>query len=197
VLFAPFLDAKATQQSPAFDFEVDFRVNKSQEQGGHRIIDWHLTIGEREFRHLDTERRGRWYHGDPIRFSLRWAKDAYRLPIEQQNQAAVEVQDATVTYTYTNSWSLISFLRRHAGSPGDYAYFFDPRPHTLIFRVATKPVGQEDDSLPTEAHTTKVFVRLRILSSDHQEEMIVPDFPVSAPPLQQDPSQVLSSALDP
>jgi hypothetical protein len=58
-------------------------------------------------------------------------------------------------------------------------------------------VGQEDDSPPTEAHTTKVFVRLRILSSDHQEEMIVPDFPVSAPPLQQDPSQVLSSALDP
>ena len=197
VLFAPFLDAKGTQQIPALDFEVDFRVNKSQEQGGHRIIDWRLAVGEREFRHLDTERRGRWYHGDPIRFSLRWAKDAYRLPIDPQNQAEVEVKDATVTYTYTNPWSLISFLRRHAGSPGDYAYDFDPRPHTLIFRVETKPVGQEDDSLPAEENTTKVFVRLRILSSDNQEEIIVPDFPTSAPPLQQDPSQVLSSALDP
>ena len=197
VLFAPFLDAKGTQQIPALDFEVDFRVNKGQEQGGHRIIDWRLAVGEREFRHLDTERRGRWYHGDPIRLSLRWAKDAYRLPIDHQNQAEVKVQDATVTYTYTNSWSLISFLRRHAGSPGDYAYYFDPRPHTLIFRVETKPVGQENDSLPTEENTTKVFVRLRLISPDNQAEMIVPDFPTSAPPLQQDPSQVLSSALDP
>ena len=197
-LFAPFLDAKGAQQIPALDFEVDFRVNKSQEQGGHRIIDWRLAVGEQEFQHLDTERRGRWYYGDPIRFSLRWAKDAHRLPIEHQNQAEVEVKDATVTYTYTNSWSLISFLRRHTGSPGDYTYFFDPRPHTLIFRVETKPVGQEEgDSLPTEENTTKVFVRLRLISSDNQEDMIVPDFPTSAPPLQPDPSQVLSSAVDP
>jgi len=89
-------------------------------------------------------------------------------------------------------------LRRHTGSPGDYTYFFDPRPHTLIFRVETKPVGQEEgDILPTEEKTTKVFVRLRLISSDNQEDMIVPDFPTSAPPLQPAPSQVLSSAVDP
>jgi type VI secretion system protein ImpL len=197
-LFDEFLQSTGTQERPTLAFAVDFRVNQQHERGGNRIIDWQLSLGKQHFRYLDADRRGRWRYGDPIRFSVRWAKDAPTHPAADVPQPGVEVKGGRVIYTYTNPWSLFSLVRRHASAAEDFDRFVDPKPHTLKFLIDTAPVEpvEHGGSGRTALPPTKVFIRLSVTSPDHKHQRIIPSFPTVAPHLQPGQNQTLSSVLD-
>lgn len=173
------------ERAPVVDLDVDFRVNQRNEAGGNQIIDWILEVGDRKIQAHDAERRGRWSFGDPIRLSLRWAKDAPDAPAPVANRG-VRVEERTVIYEYPNRWSLFSLLKNHASAPTDFGSLVDPKPYTLRFVIETRPAGKGDKKEGPPAGTAKVFVRVTPVSPDQKERLVLPAFPEKAPPLNQE-----------
>jgi len=181
LFFAPFLegggkDAKEKAEAPAFDFFVKFRVNQRHETGGNQIIEWKLTVGEQEFRYWGEKSRGRWRFGDPIRLSLRWAKNSTVFPIPETGYPEMKVEDRTVEYKYDTLWSLIHFLRRHSCSPADFDQLADSKPHTLKFVIETRRKGAEGQD--DERSQTKVFIRVTPAAPDEKKKeiLVMPSF---------------------
>jgi type VI secretion system protein ImpL len=173
-LFAPFLDdAKAL--ALVFDYEVEFRVNRRREVGGNQIIEWELEVGDQKITARDTMRRGRWVLGDPVRLSLRWAKDANIVPAAE-NAEGIVYEDRKVTFEETDRWSIFRLFRTHASVPSDFDQLVDPTPQTLKFIVPTMMTG--DDPMQT-----RVYVRLTLLTADKKEPITLPSFPDRAPAL--------------
>jgi type VI secretion system protein ImpL len=179
--FAPFLQHQDVEL-PAFDIQADFRANRSHEIGGQQIIDWRLDIGQQAFQYHESNRLGRWQFGDPVRFSLRWAKDAPSGPLASGQQPWIDSENRRAVYTYPNHWALLSFLRQHAANPGDFDRFADPKPHTLKFIVPTTATDATPRLEGPEAATqVTVFMRLQLLSADKKSAMTLPRFPIRAP----------------
>lgn len=178
--FAPFLDAKTPQKAPLYDVEADFRVNRDHEVGGYQIIDWVLEVGNQRFTNRDEARRLRWGPGEPVALTLRWASDAPRQPVSPARPAVrtwSSVDGRTVSYRFTNRWSLLSALEVLRARPEDVAAFTDLEPQTLGLSITTRRVA---DGLP-DAQPTEVFVRLSVLAPDSSETLSVPRFPSRAP----------------
>ncbi len=171
-VFATFLnDPKA--MVPVFDFEVDFRVNRSRESGGNNVIEWALQVADQTITAGDTQRRGRWVLGNPVRLSLRWAKDGTIAPA-LASSAGVVVQDRTVTFEDLTRWSMFRMLKAQASTPADFDQLADPMPNTLKFVI---PTMQTTTGITTQ---TRVFVRVTLLT-DKQAPISLPIFPERAP----------------
>lgn len=198
-------DRQAEDDLPALDFEVKFRVNTEHERLANQIIGWHLTVGEQEFQYRGAKNKGRWRFGDPISFSLRWAKHGMYHPDADE---AETVDSRTVTYKMNGDtrWSLLRFLRKYPGSPSYYDHLADPEPHTLKFDIKTvnlngkgerneksailpaisadKGSAGESAAAAEESLTTRVFIRMILMTPDKTKKVLtLPRFPVSAPDL--------------
>jgi type VI secretion system protein ImpL len=178
--FASLLSTATADQPPSLDFVPTFRVNRAQEVGGNQIIDWTLQVGSDTFHATDPERKGHWTYGEPIVFSLRWAKDA---PFQPTSPAAVhsgydlQVIGDTVTYTFKDPWSMLRYIRSFSPlvpnneGPDAFILTFD------IPESPAKGANLQPDAI-TSAH---VFLRL-LLSAPGDKQTIQTDaFPNSAP----------------
>lgn len=178
-VFAPWLASGSLTSAPVYDLTIDFRVNRSREEGGNQVIDWNFSVGDRRVGNLDGARTLRWALGEPIAVTLRWAEDAVRIPALAPDRPELSVNGLTVNQRYEGSWSLFDLVRRHRAGAEDFAEFVDPRPHTLRFRVPTRPVagGAVEDAV--------LFIRVEAAAtSDGQSEPIeIPAIPVEAPSL--------------
>ncbi|HEX6043061.1 MAG TPA: hypothetical protein VFZ22_01130, partial [Pyrinomonadaceae bacterium] len=185
--FAPFLEKK---QGPMFDFNIQFRVNRDQEIAANQIIDWRLEVGKQNFSYLSDEVNGRWVFGDPVRLTLRWAKDSPTVPVTTASPNAVKAKDRVAVFEYDDRWSLFTLLLRHGlmlkrtGTPAECDQGFDPDPYTLKFTVRTDPdpagQPQRPDLKPSYA---EVFMRMSMVTANKQEPVLLPCFPRKAPPV--------------
>ncbi|MDP9121981.1 MAG: hypothetical protein M3O15_11565, partial [Acidobacteriota bacterium] len=99
-LFAGYLDAPRDPEPPAFDFEVEFRVNRKREAGGEEILRWEVASGDRRVALGDAERRLRWISGQPVRVRLGWAKDGPLVPaLATGAHPRVDLAGRDVVYT--------------------------------------------------------------------------------------------------
>jgi type VI secretion system protein ImpL len=181
-------EKKETVEVPAFDFLVQFRVNQGHEIGGNQIIEWNLHVGDQEFQYRGDKHRGRWRFGDPIKLSLRWAKDSPVQPIPGMAFPDMKVKDRIVEYEYDNLWSLIYFLRRHSSSPADFDQLADSKPHTLKFEIETKRSIVDDQT--EEISQARVFIRVTPMVPDEKKKeiLIMPSvLPEAAPKLSMKP----------
>ena len=181
LFFAPFLEGADKEKEerpevPAFDFMVQFRVNQGHEKGGNQIIEWKLAVGEQEFQYRGEKHRGRWRFGDPIRLSLRWAKNSTVSPVPPMGRPEIKVLDKKVEYVYGNLWSFLYFLRKHSGSPADFDQLTDSKPHTLKFEIDTShpDVTQQGD----EKARARMFIRVTPMVPDEKKRqiLIMPSF---------------------
>lgn len=184
---APLMGGSMEEAGPAYDVEVEFRVNRPREAGGNQIIDWTVDLGGQRLVRGHEQRTARWRPGDPVSISLRWAKDAPMVPLPSGGADAPAVEDRTVTYSYTNRWSLVRALEAHRSMPADFERLADPQPHTLRFVVPTgaAPVEGVPAVQPEAGDAVRVFVRLSTSSagSDGKERRrhVLPQFPHRAP----------------
>ena len=184
--FTSFIERIGGIQSPVFDLQVEFRVNRQQEQNADQIIDWRFQVGDQILRRqgAKAQPQGRWRYGDPVQLSLRWAKNAPWAPLAPDN--ATGAPNHAVVYSDAGNWSLLRFLQRHAGASTDFDQLIDLRPHTLGFSIATKPASAksarqyEVNGAPL---LTKAFIRVALLSPDKKERLAMPAFPTYAPAL--------------
>lgn len=194
--------AQPDMDLPEFGLEAEFRVNQESEQGGNRIIAWELDVGSQRFRYQGERSQGFWRFGDPVRLTLRWAKDSSIRPFAAMGQKKVLVEDRSVVFDYRGQWALLELVRAHETQAGDFARFRRVRPHTLKFEVETVdektavPTPGTDQVRYTGVEKAKVFVRMALATPPPlpdqakdkpraPEPLVVPDFPVQAPQLAQ------------
>ncbi|MBM4440925.1 MAG: hypothetical protein FJ027_10920 [Candidatus Rokubacteria bacterium] len=178
---APLLDRKAPA-GPGFDLDIDFRVNREREVGGHQIIDWTMQVGEHRVRSRDAKRQVRWLVGDPIRVSLRWAKDYPHAPTSDGTEG-VSVEDRTVTWDYPTGWSLLALLMRQAAGAAEGDGILDPRPTTLRFAVAMRPDRVSGAAAEAAELATRVYIRVVLSAGEKKDPLRLPVFPARAPQL--------------
>jgi hypothetical protein len=189
VFFDAFLRKK---QSPALDFQIHLRTNRESEIGANAIIDSNLQVGNKTFRLFDTDYSGRWLFGQPVRLSLRWAKDAPRTPVATLIPLPINVDGQTATLTYRNKWSLLLLLLNHRNQG------IDVGPYTLKFTIPTRPNPKLPDNVqmmqPERLKTTsvEVFMRLTLLAPGKHEPLILPNvFPIRAPEIPVEQSELV------
>jgi type VI secretion system protein ImpL len=180
--FAPFLDAEKPVPAPSFDVEATFRILREREIEGDQIIAWTLQVGDQTVTNRDKSKKLRWTVGDPLRLSLRWANEAPRIPMLPSPQRGVSVTDRTVSYNYTNQWSLVSALierRAPADLLPDYA---DLQPVTLSLSIFTQQVlaDGKGEGKPF-GEPSRVFLRVTPLAPGTTQPLEPPRFPVRAP----------------
>jgi type VI secretion system protein ImpL len=185
-LFALLLTAES-DPIPIFDFIPIFRVNQGREVNGNQIIDWNLQVGADSFHYRDPQRAGRWSYGDPVKLTLRWAKDSPQQPLLGANAVAEgKSSGRTVTFEFHDNWSLFRMLKLHEPPSNDFDRMTDPDPQTLVFMVednqSSDPAARSAGKTNTQA---KVFVRIKLRPPGKPDNLHLRQFPVEAPALEQ------------
>jgi len=178
--FDPWLSSANREDSPSFNLDVAFRVNRDREVGGDQIIDWQFAVGPDATTLRGEKKTLRWSLGEPISLTLRWAENSTRIPAAAVGRPQIQVQGRTVTITYANIWSLIDLVRRHRSGSNDFADFIDPRPHTLRIDIPTRPTAGG------AIETATVFLRVEIsgLKEGQPVPLLITPFPFEAPQLE-------------
>lgn len=181
-VFSSLLSGQEDASVLALDFVPHFRANKDEEIGGNQIAGWTLSVGTDQYRDHEPERTGRWQAGEPVRLSLRWAKDSPALPTPGKDQPDLHVEDRDATFEYTDVWSLFTLLRKHHAPVADFPRLVDPHPYTLEFAMGTmaalSSASKKSILVPQE---TRVFVQLSIMPPGKKESLSLPTFPARAP----------------
>jgi type VI secretion system protein ImpL len=185
-LFALLLTAES-DPIPIFDFIPIFRVNQGREVNGNQIIDWNLQVGADSFHYHDPQRAGRWSYGDPVKLTLRWAKDSPQQPLLGTNAVAEgKSSGRTVTFEFHDNWSLFRMLKLHEPPSNDFDRMTDPDPQTLVFTVEdnqnSDPAARSAGKTNTQA---KVFVRIKLRPPGKPDNLRLRQFPIEAPALEQ------------
>ncbi len=178
-VFAPWLATGQETSAPAFDLAVTFRVNEGQEKGGNQVIDWQVSAGGQTVSNRDTANTLRWSLGDPIAVTLRWAENAIRRPAIAPDRPSLVVNGSSVRQNYEGSWALFDLVQQHRAGSEDFEGLLDPKPHTLRFRVPTRPTagGAVEEAL--------LFIRIEVSATaqGNTVPITIPVMPVSAPSL--------------
>jgi type VI secretion system protein ImpL len=179
------------EKEPPFtvDFMPKFRFNQAAEIAGNQIIEWTMQVGGQIWRLGEPDHPGRWRPGNPVRLSLRFAKDSLDFPVLQTGHPNIRVRgERNAFFEYTNRWALLAFLRRHEAPPSELARSGDLKPYTLKLRLKTDrdPRWQADDSPRGEA---VVYMNMRLMPPGGKTSVVVPPFPVRAPGLERPSNQ--------
>jgi type VI secretion system protein ImpL len=170
---------------PTLDIVPAFRVNQSREINGNQIIDWTLQVGDETFRYHDPERAGRWNFGDPVKLTLRWAKDSPQQPVTARQAVDGKLNNRTVTFEYHDSWSLFTLLALHRPAASDFSRMVDPDPQTLVFAINASKSSDPASTSNQPTPEAKVFVRIRLRAPGKPDNLRLQPFPIAAPDLEQ------------
>ena len=199
----PLLTTAITpDQSGGLTLDPAFRVNRSRESGGSNIIEWKLTSPTGSISSMLPRTALRWYPGERLSVTLRWAKDGSVLPTAGIG-AGVTVDGPALRYDFDGPWALFALTQQQVASqrdrrPGDV----DPM---LAFEAVTRAAAQGETEappapmplVPTEAGpeagpkpNVRVFMTLavkRTVIADgkppKEEKLAVPALPALAPPM--------------
>lgn len=179
-LFGPWLASSGGEDTPVFNLDVSFRVNRGREVGGDQVIDWQLSSGPDTVTLRGEKKPLRWSLGEAISLRLRWAENSTRIPAIAVDQPHIRVDGRRVEIVYDNLWSLMDLIRRHRSGSDDFAEFVDSRPHTLRVEIPTRPV----DGGSIEPARLFLRVELSTLLEGQPVPLVMTPFPYEAPRLE-------------
>jgi type VI secretion system protein ImpL len=170
----------ADDNTPAgLDLGIEFRAAPESELEGNKIIDWSLTVGTQTLRWRDPPKPLRWEPGMAITLSLRVAQNSPSVPQPEAGQPMMSVTDRTITYRYSDPWSLISVLQRHREAEAQARTETRSSLLRFEFPLAVIPEGQK---VPTAESRARVFLRLTISPAGKRQPLAWPGiFPAVAP----------------
>jgi type VI secretion system protein ImpL len=174
----PLLNDDVAALSGQVTLHVDFRPQKSREIATGGIVEWALESGSRRVTNQDLERTLKWSVGEPLRFVLRWAKDAPVDPMPDPKNPFLFVNGKTAVFEYRNRWALLALLRNHAlinmkdSERGQPSYL-----PLLRFMVPLKEPG----SALSAYNTSRTFVRIEVRHPEKNTVLTLPPLPEVAP----------------
>ena len=163
-----------------YDLNIEFRTNQSEEKEGAKIIDWTFTSGNQSLRLRDGAIKPLfWEPGMPISLSLRVAKDSPLKPKSDSRQTNMTVDDRTISYRFSDVWSLFGFIAVHREPERNSK--LDSRVQLLRFEF---PMSTQSDESKLSAVETqaKVFIKIGLSPVGKKSLLIWPTtFPNKAP----------------
>ncbi|MBS0185851.1 MAG: hypothetical protein JSS34_05865 [Proteobacteria bacterium] len=180
--FDPFLTSKNLSDLPTYDFDVEFRVNRSHEVGASQLIDWVIQVGPQDIDLHSANFSGIWSYGTPVTVSFQWASNGPNQPMTDGNQPNLSVTGNTATYTYNGPWALLELILMQDTPLTEFSNLTDPNPQTLFFKIPTRGAltPNNPSSIPA-----KLFMRITPKAPEKQGGLVltVPYFPDAAPVL--------------
>jgi type VI secretion system protein ImpL len=172
----PLVIGNAKDPAPALGLSVRFRTNHDREIYGNRIAEWTLQVGQKTLSFpapAGDLPPTVWQLGDPVELTLRYANNSPQIPATANPSSAARVQGRSVTYLYSDAWSLFAFLMDHSptveGPQDEYAVRIPnvtvPQsesatspPNTVVyFQMDLSPIGAKPGgaSLPLPSFPAK------------------------------------------
>jgi len=158
------------------DLEAD------RESGGNQIAQWQLDIGRQIYRDFDQAKAVRWVSGDPIRLTLRFAKDSPSRPLIAPGRVR-SAGDRAVAFDFQGTWALLGLAAMGRPAAADLAGARDAAPNTLVFEIPVERDPQQPQlaSAPPPPPVFRVYVRVRVFQPGKTDSLAIGEFPVRAP----------------
>ncbi|HSV29179.1 MAG TPA: hypothetical protein VLL76_06460, partial [Candidatus Omnitrophota bacterium] len=185
---APMLVDPVLEQPLAYEVKADFRTNADRDLGGNQVIEWVLDLGgDQRLSSLDAKRIATWTAGQPVRLSVRFARNAPTIPAADP-RGRYRVDGPVATWEYKDPWALLSLLAEHAPAPNRVNELPDRKPHVLRLAVALGRNPDAASGAAMDAPTAELFLRLGLTSltripgkPEQKDSVTLPTFPPSAP----------------
>jgi len=161
--FGGYLEPNSTLPTPAFSFDVTFRVNREKEFYANEILDWELTAQDTTITMRSPSPIGYWEAGDPLKITFRWALNSPLQPMLVEDLPNFDVQGENAIFSYDGVWALLHLLRQHKATSSDFSNLNDDNPITLRFDIPlTNVVSQDNTACMNDSRKATVFARLKV-----------------------------------
>ncbi|WP_248744889.1 type VI secretion protein IcmF/TssM N-terminal domain-containing protein [Pseudomonas sp. MWU12-2037] len=156
-----------------FDLDVRWRTDRDEERGANQVIAWGLNAGSQQINYPgDAQQRLRWMVGQPIRLTLRWARNGPERPVSDPSQPSLAVADLEAGWEYGGPWALLRMMRSHLSVVRQPSMDYTDFPLTLHLPVRGATNG---DALTT------MFLRLSLMTQGGKLPLSLAPLPVRAP----------------
>jgi type VI secretion system protein ImpL len=179
-VFAPFLQPNdtVTHAAGALEYEVEFRTNRTQENGAEQIVDWSWRSGNKESHYGDSiaARTGLWRPHDPVTVALRWATQSRVKPAPPAGDGGPTVDGRVAKFQVRSTWSLLrltAVYRSTAVAPPGGGW------SVLGFQTPIEWVNPPTDNTLEPA---VVFIRVQLRHPQTKEWVSLPVLPATLPP---------------
>lgn len=156
------------------EMDVRWRTDRDEERGADQVIAWSLIAGNQQVSYPgEPQPNLRWMVGQPIRLTLRWARNGSQRPANDPLQPTLVVRDLEAAWEYSGPWSLLRLMRTHFSvrrQPNvDYTEF----PLSLRLPVTAQPNVTSGQTL--------MFVRLSLMTQGSKLPLSIQPPPTRAP----------------
>lgn len=158
------------------ELDVRWRTDRDDEQGADQVIAWGLFAGSQQINYPvpSAQANLRWGVGQPIRLTLRWARNGKERPVNDPLQPNLVVRDLEAGWEYGGPWSLLRLMRAHFSVQRQPSMDYTDFPLTLRLPVTGAP-----DSVTSQF--TRMFVRLSLMSQGSKLPLAIAPLPTRAP----------------
>lgn len=157
------------------ELDVRWRTDREDEKGADQVIAWGLLAGSQQINYPAAEQPNlRWMVGQPVRLTLRWARNGKERPVNDPLQPNLVVRDLEAGWEYGGPWSLLRMMRAHFSVQRQPSMDYTDFPLTLRL-----PVTASTDSVTSEF--TRMYVRLSLMSQGSKLPLAIAPLPTRAP----------------
>lgn len=157
------------------ELDVRWRTDREDEKGADQVIAWGLLAGSQQINYPAAEQPNlRWMVGQPVRLTLRWARNGKERPVNDPLQPNLVVRDLEAGWEYGGPWSLLRMMRAHFSVQRQPSMDYTDFPLTLRL-----PVTASTDSITSEF--TRMYVRLSLMSQGSKLPLAIAPLPTRAP----------------
>ena len=144
-----------------------------EERGADQVIAWSLYAGNQQINYPgEAQPNLRWMVGQPVRLTLRWAKNGSQRPVNDPSQPNLAVRDFEAGWEYGGPWSLLRLIRSHQSIQRQPNMDFTDFALTLRLPVTAQTISAEQ---------TLMFVRLSLMSQGSKLPLSIQPLPTRAP----------------
>ncbi|SDB13837.1 type VI secretion system protein ImpL [Pseudomonas sp. NFACC23-1] len=157
------------------EMDVRWRTDRDEERGADQVITWSLDAGNQQISYPGGGQQNlRWMVGQPVRLTLRWARNGYQRPANDPLQPNLVVRDLEAGWEYQGPWSLLRLMRSLVSVQRQPNVDYTDFPLALQLPVTAQTQART-------AEQTLMFVRLSLMSQGSKLPLSIPPLPTRAP----------------
>lgn len=155
------------------EMDVRWRTDREEERGADQVIAWGLNAGNQQISYPgEAQQRLRWMVGQPIRLTLRWAKNGSQRPSNDPLQPNLAVSELEAGWEYAGPWSLLRLMRSHLSVQRQPSMDYTDFPLMLRLPVSAQSRTEEQ---------TLMFLRLSLMTQGSKLPLSIQPLPTRAP----------------
>ncbi|MFJ2363154.1 type VI secretion system protein [Pseudomonas sp. NPDC087697] len=155
------------------EMDVRWRTDREEERGADQVIAWGLNAGNQQISYPgEAQQNLRWMVGQPVRLTLRWARNGPQRPVNDPLQPNLVIRDLEAGWEYGGPWSLLRLMRSHQSIQRQPSMDYTDFPLTLRLPVTASTSIEEP---------TQMFMRLSWMTQGSKLPLSIQPLPTRAP----------------